>query len=245
MFTPREIKTELQRDSRALTAEDRKRAATVLRNLAEGVPSIDDFAAAEFLSSDEGRFLVNVATRLRRTDPPSARHIALALAWLGEVVRTKKLRQVQPADGYRLGPKKISRACRRAADALDPPQAVSQDDKPDKRGYVESPAHPKDYVPATDILATHTPVGLPITMDRLVAIIEDYDSNRVRWTRPRAKNGRPMRNRRSVHVGDWAQYVKRRLPPRDADGYPTLTKAEIDDIESRKAAAHKLKQAQK
>lgn len=125
-----------------------------------------------------------------------------------------------------------------------PAKTVSQDDRPDNCGYVESPADPAAYAPATDILTKHTPADLPILMDRLVAIIEDHDANRVRWTRPLTKNGRPMKNRRSVHLGDWMAYLKRRSPA-DKDGFPRLTEAEIEDIERRKADANRLKRAGK
>jgi len=123
-------------------------------------------------------------------------------------------------------------------------KAVSQGDQPDERGYVASPADPAAYAPAADILARHTPADLPITMDRLVAIIEDYDANRVRWTRPLGKKGQPVPNRRSVHLGDWTAYLKRRVPA-EADGFPRPTEAEIEDIERRKAAVRRLKRAEK
>lgn len=126
-----------------------------------------------------------------------------------------------------------------------PADAVSQGDKPDEHGYVGLPDDPAAYVPAVEILARHTPADLlPISMDRLVAIIEDYDANRVRWTRPRTKNGRPRQNRRSVHLGDWAAYVNRRLAA-EKDGFPRLTEAEIEEIERRKAAIRESKRKEK
>ncbi|MCK6454938.1 MAG: hypothetical protein L6Q92_00200 [Phycisphaerae bacterium] len=131
MSEPREITTKRKLDQRRLTVAERKRAAAVLRNLAEGVPSIDDRAAAGFLSSDDGRFLVNVATRLRRTDPPSARHIALALAWLGAVVNQKMVQYARPAHPDQLKPENIVRVCHAAADALAGPQAASAGDESD------------------------------------------------------------------------------------------------------------------
>lgn len=116
-------------------------------------------------------------------------------------------------------------------------ETASQGDRPDEHGYVASPADPATYVPVTDILAKHTPVDLVISMKELGTILEDYNTNRIRWTRPLGKNGQPIRNRRSVHLGDWTAYVKRLLPAGE-DGFPRLTKAEL---EQRKAAVRKGK----
>jgi len=110
--------------------------------------------------------------------------------------------------------------------------AVSVGDQPDERGYVESPADPAEYVPAIDILTKFTPPDLPMTMYRLVTILEDYSANRVRWTRPLNPKGQPMQRRRSVHLVDWAAYVKRHMPD-DEDKFPRLSEAEL---ERRKAA---------
>lgn len=120
-------------------------------------------------------------------------------------------------------------------------ETVSQGDRPDDCGYVGLPADLAAYVPAADILATHTPVDLAISMKELGTILEDYNTNRIRWTPPLGKNGQPMRNRRSVHLGDWTAYVKWRLPD-EADGFPRLTEAEL---ESRKAAVRNGKRAGK
>jgi hypothetical protein len=122
-----------------------------------------------------------------------------------------------------------------------PAEAVSASDKPDEHGYVESPADSKTYAPAADILAEHTPDALSVSMKELGTILEDYHTNRVRWTRPLGKNGQPKRNRRSVHLGDWTAYVKRRVPAEE-DGFPRLTEAEL---ESRKAAVRNGKHAGK
>jgi hypothetical protein len=122
-----------------------------------------------------------------------------------------------------------------------PAETVSQGDRPDERGYVASPADPAAYVPAADILAEHTPVDPAISMKELGTILEEYGTNRVRWTRPLGKNGQPMRNRRRVHLGDWTAYVKRRLPAEE-DGFPRMTEAEL---EQRKAAVRNGKHAGK
>jgi len=118
---------------------------------------------------------------------------------------------------------------------------VKKNDEPDERGYVESPTDPTAYVPATDILTEHTPAALSVSMKELGTILEDYHVNRIRWTRPLGKSRQPMRNRRSVHLGDWTAYVKRRVPA-DADGFPRLSEAEL---ESRKAAVRNSKHAGK
>ncbi|MCK6458250.1 MAG: hypothetical protein L6Q92_17195, partial [Phycisphaerae bacterium] len=129
MFGPREITTELRLDSRPLTVEDRKQAAAVLRNLAEDVHLVNADAAAEFLSSSDGRFLVNVWSRLRlqRTNRELVRRIHKVLGWLGAIVEFA----LQPPSRRPHFPdrEQIVRACLGAADALDPPQAVSQGDR--------------------------------------------------------------------------------------------------------------------
>lgn len=120
-------------------------------------------------------------------------------------------------------------------------EAVSQGDRPDERGYVASPADPAAYAPAADILAEHTPAALSVSMKELGTILEDYHTNRVRWTRPLGRNGQPMRNRRSVHLGDWTAYVKRRLPAEE-DGFPRLSETEL---ERRKAGVRDARHAGK
>jgi hypothetical protein len=118
---------------------------------------------------------------------------------------------------------------------------AKKDDEPDERGYVGLPIDPAAYAPAADILAKHTPADLPISMKELRTILEDYDTNRVRWTRPLAKNGQPVPNRRSVHLGDWVAYLKRRTNP-ESDGFPRLSATEL---ERRKAAVRDARHAGK
>jgi hypothetical protein len=103
---------------------------------------------------------------------------------------------------------------------------ASQEDKPDKNGYVEWPSDPAAYVAASEILSNHTPADQPITWRKLPRILNDYATNRVRWTRPRAKSGRPVPNRRSLHLGDWTAYLKRRTP--ELGGFPQLSEAELE-----------------
>jgi len=122
-----------------------------------------------------------------------------------------------------------------------PAEAVSVGDKPDGRGYVESPIDPAAYAPAADILSEHTPAALSVSMKELGTILEDYHTNRVRWTRPRGKNGQPVPNRRSVHLGDWVAYLQRRTNP-ESDGFPRLSATEL---ERRKAAVRDARHAGK
>lgn len=129
-------------------------------------------------------------------------------------------------------PKAALLAGSQSPSSLPAEEAGSRGDEPDERGYVASPADPAAYVPVRNVLADHTPAELAISMKELGTIIEDYHTNRVRWTRPLGKDGRPIPNRRSVHLGDWTAYVKRRLPAEE-DGFPRLTEAEL---ESRRAA---------
>lgn len=123
-----------------------------------------------------------------------------------------------------------------------PAEAVSQGDTPDERGYVESPVDPAVYVPAADVLTKHMPADLSILMKQLGTILEDYRTNRIRWTRPLGKNGQPMRNRRSVHLGDWAAYIAKRQANPESDGFPRLSETEL---ERRKAAVRNARHAGK
>ncbi len=144
------------------------------------------------------------------------------------------------AEYNRNRPKAVLSAGSQSPNVL-PADAVSQGDKPDEHGYVGFPADPAAYAPAADVLVKHTPAALSVSMKELGTILEDYHTNRVRWTRPLGKNGQPIRNRRSVHLGDWTAYVKRRLPAEE-DGFPRLTEAEL---ESRKAAVRDARHAGK
>lgn len=124
----------------------------------------------------------------------------------------------------------------RGLEALAEELAVSPStptaDVPDARGYVAQPADPAAFVPAAEIVAQHTPSGDSLTYKRLVAIIEN-PANRVRWTKPLTKAGKPAPQRRLVHLGDWVSYLKRHAGPTAGDGWPASTAAEI---ERRKAA---------
>ncbi len=83
-------------------------------------------------------------------------------------------------------------------------------DVPNSDGYVKNPSDPSVYVPVKTILADYT-VGLLLTpTEKMVGeIVGDFAKNNIRWTRPISKLGTPMKNRRSVHLTDWVQYVNR------------------------------------
>lgn len=87
--------------------------------------------------------------------------------------------------------------------------------KPDGMGYVAAPADTSAYVTAMEIVCKHVPVDMPLTVKQLTAIIRDYATAKIRWTRPTGKDGEPRPNRRNVHLTDWLAYVERR----QADGF--------------------------
>ena len=113
-------------------------------------------------------------------------------------------------------------------DHLKPPHAktVAADDAPNKNGYVLCPNDPAAYVALNDVINEHTPKEWPLNMKQLVNILEDYKTNQVRWTRPTDKKGKPIRNRRNVHLGDWHTCCKR-ASHTDSEGFPIITEAQI------------------
>lgn len=116
--------------------------------------------------------------------------------------------------------------CEEAA-AIGKGQGNPTRDVADSHGYVETPADPSAYVPAVDIMTSHTPENAGITVKHVSKIVGDFTANRVRWTRPTDKQGKPIVNRRSVHLGDWAGYLKRQAGT-DEEGFPRLGDAEIE-----------------
>ena len=109
----------------------------------------------------------------------------------------------------------------------------------------------------TDIAKKHA----SLTVKNIGKIVEDFATNRVRWTRPRDQTGKPKENRRNVHLGDWATYLKNQART-DADGSLRLSNCEFtvdddvrgaftddelaelqrDDFEARKKAVRREKQ---
>ena len=101
----------------------------------------------------------------------------------------------------------------RSEQPLSPPAlgsvGESTDSKPAENGYVPKPVDPTAYVSQASILAEHIPLRLPISEKQLPGILEDYSGNRIRWTRPLTKSGNPNPQRRSIHLNDWLNYIKR------------------------------------
>lgn len=126
--------------------------------------------------------------------------------------------------------------------AMGAPQTpASTDDAPDEHGYVASPTDSAAYVPASGILAEHTPADMACTVREMSRMLDNFVETGVRWTRPIGKNGRPVPNRRSVHLGDWLRYLgqSRRA---DAGEWPRLSD---NELEQRKAAVRATKHAGK
>jgi hypothetical protein len=132
-----------------------------------------------------------------------------------------------------------------------PPGAESKDDvartvgsndptKPDAIGYVASPSDQSSYVPMATIRAEYCKDLAVTSIKELTNILEDFPTNRVRWTRPLSKKtGKPHPQRRSVHLVDRETYVSRSKhgsPGTTEDGFPDLPVAEI---EARKAEARR------
>lgn len=108
---------------------------------------------------------------------------------------------------------------------------------PDAKGYVVRPADPSAYVPANTLLAEHIPDGLMVTQKSLPAILADYSSNRIRWTRPPGRDGAPRPNRRNIHLTDWLSYIARcQRTLQQSDPTPTQIADRAAGIRNRKAA---------
>ena len=107
------------------------------------------------------------------------------------------------------------------------PNGTSNLDNPNEKGYVENPADPSSYIPARIIRTKHTPKGMVIDDKALGLIVEDFTTNKIRWTRPKTKNGKPHSKRRSVHIVDWMKYVEK-SDCVDTEGFPCLTNEEIE-----------------
>jgi len=83
-------------------------------------------------------------------------------------------------------------------------------DAPNAEGYVASPADPTAYLPASEIRTKHTPAEVEVTAKQIPGILKDYKSNRIRWTRPLGREGKPRENRLKIHLSDWVAYCARR-----------------------------------
>ncbi|MFQ5807429.1 MAG: hypothetical protein ACE5I3_13355, partial [Phycisphaerae bacterium] len=112
----------------------------------------------------------------------------------------------------------------------DAHELVGQAGEPDATGYVAHPTDRSAYVSAGDIVSKHTPAKMPLTAKQLTQVLEDYGTNHIRWTRPAGRDGKPRKNRRSIHVTDWLAYVERQRASgvaADENGWPTVSSDEI------------------
>lgn len=121
-----------------------------------------------------------------------------------------------------------------AAKAVDEQNAkakpIGLQDVPDDKGYVALPTDPSAYVPLTAIVTRHSPVEPPLTKKQIVRILEDYGTNKIRWTRPLGKDGEPRSNRRSIHLADWLDFVEKLRATLANDpeaGFPPIDEREM------------------
>lgn len=125
--------------------------------------------------------------------------------------------------------RQICREFQLAESTMDQRETAGQ--SPDEAGYVRNPVDESAYVSATSILADHTPPEFRLTHKQLVGYIEDFSKNHIRWSRPLGDDGKPRSNRLTVHLADWAEYVKRRQPAED-DGTAKVLPKEIEEREA-------------
>ena len=92
----------------------------------------------------------------------------------------------------------------------------------DAYGYVTNPKDPTAYVAASDALRKHTPAALATTYKQFRAILDKHPEIR-RW--------QVRKNRLSVHLADWTDYVQKETSLVDSDGLL----ADQFEIEARKA----------
>lgn len=120
------------------------------------------------------------------------------------------------------------------------PRASFDPTVPDATGYVASPSDPTSYVPMARIRADYCDDVALTSIKEIRKVLENFPTNRVRWTRPPSKKtGSPHPQRLSVHLVDWEQHVERlkhRLPATTEEGFLDPTPAELED---RKAIARR------
>ena len=108
-------------------------------------------------------------------------------------------------------------------------QTPQQSDQPDENGYVESPSDLTAYRPFNDILLHYTGdladlLKTSITAKRLSTILKEHPE--VKWTRPLSKKtGKPRKNRKLIHLADWASLVDRLKRGADRELTPEEIKA--------------------
>lgn len=102
-------------------------------------------------------------------------------------------------------------------------EAAHRATEPDAKGYVANPVDPSAYVLVSKIVAESKLADLN---DKKVGrIVENFDVNRVRWSRPSSRAGTLIKNRRLVHLGDWNDYEARQIGTH-SDGWPRTTPEE-------------------
>lgn len=108
---------------------------------------------------------------------------------------------------------------------------------PDKIGYVERPTDQVAYRPFSEVFTKYIPEDMQLSERQLVQIIEDYSTNKVRWTRPLTMiTGKPNGRRREIHLVDWLEYVEKTHPQSD-EATPqeiVVRKAKIREMQSQK-----------
>jgi hypothetical protein len=191
------------------TDEDPKKLAIEEARRAGDLPVVLPLIGGLF---DELREFVDEAVRWPQGNlqPSRTEHLLRAVNALEELVGTEKATAAARAD----------------QGAVAPPSLVVADAH-DKHGYVESPSDPKSYLPLNVLLADHTRPELGMNVKQASRLVDDYSANRIRWTRPRGKHGKPIPNRRHVHIGDWIECMRRKATT-DPDGFPPFTEGEVE-----------------
>lgn len=103
-------------------------------------------------------------------------------------------------------------------------------ESPAANGYVSQPNDPSVFVPATVILTDYSQdLGFKLKVKMLGEIIENFKVNKIRWSRPLMKDGKPNMRRRIVHLTDWISYLNR-FSGRSSkqDDRPNLNPTEIE-----------------
>lgn len=168
----------------------------------------------------------SVAQKIFELHQRHAKQVCRAIDGAGTALVSELRRKTLPGNcllSIALGPKFQARI---VADAASAAEAEA-----DANGYVRSPADPTAYVPASEIIAEHSDrLGYALSAKMLGEIVERYETNNVRWSRPvNRKTGTPMAQRRTVHLNDWLDYVKRLTSGgSQVDRWPSMSETEIE-----------------
>lgn len=126
--------------------------------------------------------------------------------------RTVSFNPESPSEGPPKSPllKSLKNATQQLKEMLSETETTEQDpSRPDETGYVLTPVDPSAYIPVQDIMESFHGGQEHLSSTELKRLSEDYSTKRIRWTRPFKDDGTPSQNRRSIHAGDWARYIKR------------------------------------